>query len=139
EESIRSIDGIHVQAELVAEVLLNFQELAFAEHAVVDEDASEPIADRARDQGRRNRGIDSAGERTDHASIRTNRVLDVCHRLVDESLRCPVRLCTTDAEDKVLQHLATQLGVVHFWVELNRVIPLAFILDASDSVWRLRR
>ena len=43
--------------------------LVLAHHAVVDEDAGEPVADRAVDEQRGGRGVDAAGEPADRAGL----------------------------------------------------------------------
>ena len=64
-ESFRRIDCNQTQSKIVAQVLLYFFELVLAQHAVVDENASQPrfpvrIAQRPIHQHRRDRGIHSA-------------------------------------------------------------------------------
>ena len=74
QETIGGIDRDQVQAQLVAQALLHFFELVLAQHAVVDEHASEArntlvVAHGAIHQGGGHGGIDAAGEGADGASL----------------------------------------------------------------------
>ncbi len=69
EEKLGGVDGINVEAELVAQVLLHAVELVFAQHSVVDEDAGQLVADGAMDEHGGDGGIDAAGESADDAAV----------------------------------------------------------------------
>ena len=92
EERSGRIYRYEVQAEFVAEVLLNFFELVLAQHSVVDEDAGEQlartIAHGAIDQHGRDRGIDAARERTNGTAI-LYLLANLFHGGVDEMLSRP--------------------------------------------------
>ena len=68
-KAVAGVDGDEVQAELFAQVLLDFEELVLAQHAVVDEDAGEAIADGAMHEDGGDGGIDSAGKRADGVAL----------------------------------------------------------------------
>ena len=72
-KAVGGVDGVEVQAELVAQGLLYFLEFVFAQHAVVDENAGQArlavaVAHCAIDEGGCDRGVYAAGERADGAS-----------------------------------------------------------------------
>ena len=74
----------------------------FAQQAVIDEDARQLFADRARDERRRDGRIDAAGERADHfvvADLRAN----VVDRPVDVRAHLPIARQAGDTVQKVLQ------------------------------------
>ena len=51
-----------------------------------------------------------------------------CHRIVDEGIRRPITLATTDAQSIMGQHLRAFLGVKHLGVELYGIGRLAIDL-----------
>ncbi len=69
EEAVAGVHGDHPQAKLVAHVLLHLQELVLAQHAVVDKDTGQAVADGARHQHRGHGGIDPAGKSADGVAI----------------------------------------------------------------------
>ena len=93
EEAIGRVDVDERDAEPVAEGLDDLARLVLAHHPVVDEDAGEPVADRAVDEQRGGGGVDSAGEAADRARLAdlgANR-LDL---LVDHRGRRPALACS---------------------------------------------
>ncbi len=62
QELLSRVDVHQVQVEVVAEHADDFLGLVLSEHAVVDEDAGELVADGFRDQHRRDRRVDPARE-----------------------------------------------------------------------------
>ena len=65
---------------LLAQVLLHFRELVFAQHAVVDEDAGQPLADGAVHQHGRDGGIHAAGKPADRVAFRADRLANIARR-----------------------------------------------------------
>jgi len=63
QESGGGVDGANAQVSLLAECVRDLLELVQAQQAVVDEDASEPVAERTAHQCSRHRRVDAAGER----------------------------------------------------------------------------
>ncbi len=78
--------------------------LAFAEQAVVDEDALELVADGLVQQRRRHRRIDAAAEAEQHAVLADLRAHRFAGRL-DEALHRPARFRAADAEHEVGEDL----------------------------------
>ena len=64
--------------------------LVLAQQAVIDEDAGQLLADRARDQRRRDGRIDAAGERADHLVAADIARESRCDRRLDERVHLPV-------------------------------------------------
>src|SRR5207244_5287391 len=67
EEARRCVDVAHVELHGVTEHPQHLLRLAGAQEAVVDEDAGEPLADGALDEGGGHRRIDAAREPADDA------------------------------------------------------------------------
>ena len=67
EEAVFGVDIAQIDVEVVAEDVLDPSGFAFAEEAVVHEDAGELAADGLVDEGGGNGGIHSAGESEEHA------------------------------------------------------------------------
>ena len=109
EEALAGIDGVDVEAELVAQVLLHVDELVLAQHAVVDEDAGQLIADGAMHQHGRDRRIHAARERADDAPV-ADGLANAGDGLVDEALRRPVGLTPQISKTK-LRRICVPCGV----------------------------
>ena len=69
EEALLGVDDVQVDAGGGHEVALDLLGLALAQQPVVDEDAGEPVADRALHEGRGDRGVDAAGEAADRPAV----------------------------------------------------------------------
>ena len=137
EEEVGGIDGVDVEAELVAQVLLHLLEFVLAQHSVVDEDAGQLVADGAMHQHRGDGGIDAAGESADHAAG-ADLLADGLDGFVDEALRRPVGREAADVEDEVAQDGSSLLGVVHFGMELHGVVLARGIFEGGLGVRGLR-
>ena len=137
EEEIGGINGVDVEAELVAQVLLHVLEFVFAQDAVVDEDAGELVADGAMDEDGGHGGIDAAGEAADDAAV-ADLLADGGDGFVDEALRCPVGRESADVEDEVAQDGGSLPGVVHLGMELHGVVLARGIFEGGFGVGGLR-
>jgi len=80
---------------VVAEDRGDLLALAAAEQAVIDEDAGQPVTDRAVDQRRRDAGIDAAGQAADHPAVVADLAPDPRDGLVDERCHRPVARAPT--------------------------------------------
>ena len=90
------------------------------QHAVVDEDARQPVADGAVDEQRRDRRVDAAAQRADHAAVADLRA-DPRRRLLDERRHRPVAGAAADVVREVPEDLEAALGVHDLGVEQQRV------------------
>ncbi len=108
EKALRCIHRDHVELELVAHVLLHLRELVLAQHAVVHENAREPVADGPLHQYRRNGRVDAAAQTADGMTL-TDLLADAFDSSVNERLRSPIGLRVTDAEDEIAQQLGPLL------------------------------
>ena len=117
EKPLAGVDGADVEAE-VRERFLDHRAVAGAQQAVVDEDAGEPLADRAVQECGRDGRVDAARQAADH-STRRRLLADARHRLLDERARCPVGGGAADAVHEVGEHLAAALAVHDLGVELH--------------------
>ena len=93
EEQIGGVDEVERQLQLLAEPLLNLVRLVVAQQPVVDEDAGEPVADRAMDQHRRDGRIDAARQPAhDLAAAPTcRRMRSVASSMNDAIVQSPVQ------------------------------------------------
>ena len=66
EEALARVHGHDVEAEFLAQVLLDADKFILAQDAIVDEDAGQLAADGLVDQHGRNRRVYAAGEPADH-------------------------------------------------------------------------
>ena len=89
-------------AAAALEARLDLLRLVLPHHAVVDEDARQPVADRPMDQQRRDRGVDAAAQAADDASVADLRA-DPSGRFVDERRHRPVARAAADVEREVAQ------------------------------------
>ena len=115
-----------IQMEPVFEDFEHFGCLVLSQHAIVDEDAVEPVAYCLVDEGGDNRGIDTSAEGADHLSVAHLRLYLFRHHLNE-------RLCgkeTFDLADLVEEVLQNQLAlwcVMDLRMELETV-DLAILL-----------
>ena len=112
--------------------------LGFVEpqHAVVDEDAGELVADRLVDQHRGDRGIDAAGEAADHLAL-ADLGADLFDRLLAEGAHGPVAGEAGDLADEIADQFGAVGRVHHFGVEHQAVISALLVLDHGER--RVRR
>ncbi len=133
EEEVGGVNGVDVEAELVAQVLLHGLELVFAEDAVVDEDAGELVSDGAVDEDGGDGGVNAAGESADDAAV-ADFFADGGDGFVDEALRRPVGVEAADVEDEVAQDGGSLPGVVDFGMELDGVVAARGIFEGGLGV-----
>ena len=93
--------------------LANLRRFVQAQHAVVDEDAGQLVADRAMDDERRDRRVDAAAQRADDAAVADLRA-DPRRRLLDKRRHRPVAGAAADAVGEVAQDLEAAFGVDDF-------------------------
>jgi hypothetical protein len=123
-----TIERDDLQGELVAEGLHEGLVLAFAEQAVVDEDADELVADGLVDDERRDQRVDAAREAADDLG-RSDHLPDLLDLAVDERGDRPVGLEAALAEEEVRQDLQALLRVDDLGVELDAEEPPGPVLD----------
>ena len=134
----RRVDEVERQLQLVAEPLPDLVRLVVAQQPVVHEDAGQPIADRAMDQHRRDRGIDAARQSA-HDLARPDLLPNPLGRLLDERGDRPVARAAADAVGEVPQDLEAVVGVRHFGMEQQRVQLPVRRLHGGDRRRRARR
>ena len=93
------------------------QELVLAQHAVVDEDTGEAVADGALHQYRGHGGIDSSGKGADGAAI-AYLFADGGDGRLDEMRRGPVGFGVADVEEEVAQQVGSAGSVADLGMKL---------------------
>ena len=136
EVAVLGVDVHEVDVELVAEGAHDLLGLVEAQHAVVDEDARELVADRAVQQRGDDAGVHAAGQAADDASRRrpargcvstaSSMMLTIVH-----SGGMPAMSCRKRADD-----VLAVLGVRDLGVELRRVELARRVLHRGDRVVR---
>src|SRR5439155_24659472 len=121
EEDVRRAD--RVQAHARPERGDHLLGLVRAQETGVDEDALEPVSDRARHERGGHGGIDPAGERADRAPL-ADALAELGDRLVDEGRRGPVAGRPAHPVDEVAENLGAVGRVRDFRMELHRVAIL---------------
>ena len=129
EEALLGVDHVQVDAGGGDEVALDLLGLALAQQAVVDEDAGEPVADRALYDGRGDRRVDAAGEAADRASVVADLLADPLDLLLDDVDHGPGRPAAGDVVQEVLEHRLAVLGVHHLGVPLHPGQPALDVLE----------
>ena len=92
------------------EATLDLLRFVLPHHAVVDEDARQPIADGAVDEHRRDGRVDAAAQPTDDAAVPDLRA-DAVGRLLHERTHRPVAGAAADVVGEVAQDLEAVVGV----------------------------
>ena len=117
EEQGRRIDADHLQAES-AIVAHDIAEFVLAQHAVIDEDARQAVADGAVQQHGCHRRIDTARKTEDDAVV-AQRLAQFGHGRFDETGRAPQSAAAADVHDKVPEQLRTLQCMKDFRMELH--------------------
>ena len=86
QEPVGGVDVADVHVQVAVHDCEDALGLLLAQEAVVDEDARELVADRAMHERRRDRRVDAAGQRADHATV-ADLGADALDRLGDEGAR----------------------------------------------------
>ena len=131
EEALLGVDAHEIDVP-VLEGRLDLVALILAHEAVVDENAGELTADGLGKQGRRDGGIDAAGQREQHlaaADLGAYRLYRRAHIVAHR----PVAGRAADLVQEVAQHRLTVLGMVYLGVELHAVKAAALIADADGG------
>ena len=127
--------------EVVAERLDDLRGLVLPQQAVVDEDAGQLVADRLVDEERRDRRVDAARERAEHA-LAPDLGADPLDLLLDHRGGRPGRGRVGDRVEEVLQQVVPVRRVHDLGVELDAVeTPLgssnaAIGVDGDDATTR---
>ena len=117
---------------MAAEDFPHHLRLAPAQHAVVDEDAGELVADGLVQQRRRHARIHAAAQAEDHlllADLRADRL----DGLLDVVAHRPVLAAAADAVDEVGEDLPPARRVDHFRMKLQAEHLLRAVLDGGVS------
>ena len=123
--SRKSADGVDEDERQVQplEAAADLLGLVQPHHAVVDEDARQPIADGAMDQQRRDRRIDAAAQPADDRALPHLRA-NPFGRFLDERRHRPVAGAAADVEREVAQDVEPAVGVRDLGMKQERVEPL---------------
>src|ERR1051326_7310769 len=130
-EALARVDGDDVHAESFGQTRDHLDRLVFSQHAVVDEDRGELIADRFGDEQRGDRRIDAAADGSDYVTIADllANLFDLASAVIAE---VPRRLTLRNVEQEVLQDLRTRLGVRNLGMKLDAVARALAILERGD-------
>ena len=131
EKALLRVDVHERDVEVALEGLHHLRRLVLAQEAVVDEDAGQLVADRLVDEQRRDRRVDPAGERAEHA-LATDLRADPLDLLLDHRRRRPGRPRSGDAVEEVLQDVLAVRGVHDLRVELDAVQAALGRLEPGD-------
>src|ERR1700730_16061147 len=104
--------------------------LARPQQAGIDKDAGQLVADRLVEQGRRYRGIDTAGETADNPAF-TNLAADLVDRLAAEQRHRPVPAAVGNPVREIAQQLSALRRVHDLRVEQHAVKATAVVGDRS--------
>ena len=118
--------------ELVAEDAHDLLGLVEAQHAVVDEDAGELVADGAVQQRRDDAGVDAAGQPADDLGVADLRA-DRLDGVVDDVDHRPERRDAREVVQEVPDDVLAVLGVRDLGVELGRVELAVVVLHRGDA------
>ncbi len=132
QEQPRGVLILQLDLEMAPEDFLHHLRLASAQHAVVDENARELVADGLVQQRRRHARIHPAAQAQDHL-LRADLRADGLDRLVNVVAHRPVPAAAADAVDEVGQNLAPARRVDHFGVELQAEHACGAVLDGRVS------
>ncbi len=99
-------------------VVHHLLEFVLAQHAVVDEDAGETVADGTVEQDGSHRRIDTAGETEDDAVV-AQLLFEFCHGGVDKRGSTPLLTGAADVDHEILQQQRALQGVKHLGMELD--------------------
>ena len=100
--------------------------LARPQQAGIDKDAGQLVADRLVEQGRRYRGIDTAGETADNP-VFTNLAADLVDRLAAEQRHRPVAVAAGDPVREAVQQLSALRRVHDLGMEQHAVKTAAVV------------
>ena len=131
EEAVLRLHVDERDVEVLAERLDDLLRLVLAQQSVVDEDARELVADRLVHEQRRDRGVDAAGERAEHA-LRADLRADALDLLLDHRRRRPRGRRLGDLVEEVLQQLHPVRRVHDLGVELHAVQRPPAVLEGGD-------
>src|SRR5205085_9763332 len=93
--------------------------LIFAQHAIVDEHASQALTQSVSDKSCGYGGIHAAGKSADGLALLAHGLTHLTDGLIDEMLWRPVRARAADVIDKVAQQVCAGFCVVHFRMKLD--------------------
>ena len=131
EEHIARINMHERDVVSVAEQRDDFLRLAHAHQAVIDEDASQAIANRFMDEHGSNSGVDTTRQTAQDTTI-ADLIADGLDRLATESGHGPIALQASDLMHEVGDELGTVWRMHNFEMELHGVIAALFISDGRE-------
>src|SRR5204863_10097858 len=99
-----------VGLEVIAEGALNRLDFIQAQQAIIDEDACDLRTDCLDEEGRRNRGIDAAGQAADDAVL-ADAPANVGDSLLDERFELPLAGAAANVVKEVVQNLVAERRV----------------------------
>ena len=132
EVALLGVDVHEVDVELVAEDAHDLLGLVEAQHAVVDEDARELVADRAVQQRGDHARVDAAGQAADDLGV-ADLLADRLDGVVDDVDHRPQRRDAREVVQEAADDVLTVLGVRDLGVELRRVELALVVLHRRDA------
>ena len=117
EELLAGIDTNDIQTQ-TAVVVHHLGELVLTQHAMIDEDTGEAVANGAVQQYGSDRAVDTSGEAQDDTIV-AQLCLQFGNGAIDKRGGTPLLLAAADVNDEILKELLALKGVEHLGVELD--------------------
>ena len=130
EKTFGGFDVFELHVEIFSKDALHDFFFAGPEQSVIDEDAGQLIANGLVQQGRDDRGINTAAKAKHHFVI-ADLSADTFTGVRDEGAHRPIHGTTADVIDEILQDLAAARGVCYLRVKLQAVEPALRIFNRS--------
>ena len=131
QEQFRGVLVLQLDLEMAAEHLLHHLRLARAQHAVVDEDAGELVADGLVQQRRRHAGIHAAAQAENHL-FPADLLADFGDGLLDVIAHRPAFAAAANLVDEIGQDFLPARRVDDFGMELQAEQFLRAVLDGGE-------
>ena len=129
-----SINTYNIQSQHLI-VFHHLLELVLAQHAVINEDTSEAIANGSIQQNSSHAGVHTTRKTKNH-TVFAQLLFQLSHRGINKRSGTPILLGTADVNHKILQQERTLNRVEHFRMELHS--PNALVIGESrvDNICR---
>src|SRR5437764_566659 len=132
EETLRGINIFELHVEIFPEDSLHDFLFAGPKQSVVNENAGQLITNRLVQQGRDDRGINTAAE-TKHHFVVADLSADTFTGVLEEGAHRPIHRTVADVINEILQNFATAWRVRYFRMELQPVKPALRIFNGGKG------